>query len=270
VCWLDSADWTSVDLEHNWDIVTCTHGFVRRQYIIAKPFECQATIATLLGAERLAQDVHRRSFSPLPFKFHTNRQPISVLIVDEAQAAKNMESQLHEGLRSLSYCTAFMLTGTPLYNRWPDILGLLRLLSGSPFRDRHHFQAMFTLPDLHNGIDSAELGKHHARLFTRPPRRHGRRQAQVDSEATHPPFQRGDRGYVRNITEVLVIERPVILVRWMLDNAKITSGAKTLAYKLAAFELSAEAGLMRQTAFFGHTELELRVSLWISVVARPT
>lgn len=95
--------------------------------------------------ERALQKLCRRPFSPLPFKWHEG-EPISVLIVYEAQSAKNVETQLHQALRSLSHNTTFLPTGTPLHNRWADIFGPLSLLPGCPFRDRDHFQAMFTAP----------------------------------------------------------------------------------------------------------------------------
>ncbi|CAG9970735.1 unnamed protein product [Clonostachys byssicola] len=61
---------------------------------------------------------------------HSQLLKIAAVIIDESHLAKRLDSQLNEGIRSLPYLHAILLTGTPIYNTWRDQCGQLALLTG--------------------------------------------------------------------------------------------------------------------------------------------
>jgi len=66
----------------------------------------------------ILSDVHRQ-----------NKRPFRV-ILDEAQAIKNTSSATHKDCFSIFRSATIMLSGTILDNKWIDIHGPIRLLSG--------------------------------------------------------------------------------------------------------------------------------------------
>ncbi|KAG8626905.1 hypothetical protein KVT40_005850 [Elsinoe batatas] len=73
--------------------------------------------------------------------------PIQHLIVDEAQAAKNPASQLHQAVTDLFFDEVFLVSGTFMANRWYDVYGLISLIPGHPFQDIRNFCTAFACLD---------------------------------------------------------------------------------------------------------------------------
>lgn len=70
--------------------------------------------------------------------------------MDESHDAKNPRSILGEAVKALSKEKVLLLTGTPVYNRWTDLFGQLRLLKNFPFVSADHFKAIFQAPKCNN------------------------------------------------------------------------------------------------------------------------
>ncbi|KAI9170675.1 CHD3-type chromatin-remodeling factor CHR7 [Paramyrothecium foliicola] len=66
------------------------------------------------------------------------KKRISVMIFDESHHAKNWGSKLNSGIRSPRYHYAFVLTGTPIFNKWEDWPAQPALLPGDPFTNLEH------------------------------------------------------------------------------------------------------------------------------------
>ncbi|EAA29585.1 hypothetical protein GE21DRAFT_6987 [Neurospora crassa] len=73
---------------------------------------------------------------------------IPAIIIDESQYAKGADSVLLKAIKSLQYNTAFLLSGTPVHNKWTDLYGQMSILPGCPFQDFDHFSETFC------GVDS--------------------------------------------------------------------------------------------------------------------
>jgi SNF2 family DNA or RNA helicase len=74
-------------------------------------------------------------------------RPISVMIVDEAQKAKNPDSLLACALRSIPATTTLCLSGTLVHNSWTDLYSVVSLLPGCPFVSLEHFKSLFGVTD---------------------------------------------------------------------------------------------------------------------------
>jgi hypothetical protein len=69
--------------------------------------------------------------APLYSGYYTqHNKQFAAVIIDESHLAKRLDYQLNEGIRSLPYHHAILLTGIPIYNTWRDLCGQLALLPG--------------------------------------------------------------------------------------------------------------------------------------------
>lgn len=67
--------------------------------------------------------------TPLYSEFYNEHDlQFSVIIVDESQLAKNETTLLSMAIRPLEYGVALLLTGTPVFNTWRDLVDQLMLL----------------------------------------------------------------------------------------------------------------------------------------------
>ena len=85
------------------------------------------------------------------------------LILDEAQALKNPDSQLAKVARSLSIAHPVALTGTPLENHALELWSLFELLMPGFFGSRRRFRRRFA-DAIHEREDAAALARLRARL----------------------------------------------------------------------------------------------------------
>lgn len=65
------------------------------------------------------------------------------LILDEAQSAKKLTGLTHAAIKSLSYASVIMVSGTFLANRWTDVYGLIDFLPGHPIDSMSTFLRIF-------------------------------------------------------------------------------------------------------------------------------
>lgn len=65
------------------------------------------------------------------------------VVVDEAHALKNRESQLQQALKSLHYDYILLLTGTPLQNDIPELWSLLNVIKPERYQHQSEFAAMY-------------------------------------------------------------------------------------------------------------------------------
>ncbi|RYG51438.1 hypothetical protein EON66_10760, partial [archaeon] len=65
------------------------------------------------------------------------------VVVDEAHALKNRESQLQQALKSLHYDYILLLTGTPLQNDIPELWSLLNVIKPERYQHQSDFAAMY-------------------------------------------------------------------------------------------------------------------------------
>ncbi len=89
--------------------------------------------------------------------------PWNVLVLDEAQAIKNPESQRAQAVCSLSAFARVCLTGTPIENSAMDIWSLMRFLNPLLFGTKASFRRRF----LSGGAGEGRLGDVLAALFLR-------------------------------------------------------------------------------------------------------
>jgi hypothetical protein len=147
---LDKATFP-VDQLLRYDVIICSHNFLRTRYIEYLQYQRRMAFANWLSVtsadeilgqarpgtlDRIAAPLH----SPL---YGLRAAPICVLIVNKSQIAKNPDSQLNEAFRALEYLFAFLLSGTPIHNQWFDLYGQMALLPGCPFIDAQHFYDVF-------------------------------------------------------------------------------------------------------------------------------
>ena len=134
-----------------FDIVITTQSFLRQRYLDHDNYETFITSANAFspreaeaafegGVERIHMPLH----SSLYRRMNKN---IAVLIVDESQDAKNPRSILLAALRSLNPAVAFLLTGTPVHNKWEDLYGQMSILPGCPFKRVEDFKVAFGTPN---------------------------------------------------------------------------------------------------------------------------
>lgn len=69
------------------------------------------------------------------------------MVLDEAQFVKYALNKTHEACYSLHRRCTILLSGTILDNKWTDVHGLLRMLSGHPFQSFSAFISTFGNPD---------------------------------------------------------------------------------------------------------------------------
>ncbi|VZH88017.1 unnamed protein product [Fusarium fujikuroi] len=143
---LDTPD-VSAEFLIQFDVVICSHGFLRSQYQKRARFIAHAQLAQEKGLA--VADATYEPFTKFPWLplhselYQTWGKKISALIIDESHMAKNADTRLNLAIRSLDYNCIFMLTGTPVFNTWRDLAGQLMLLPhGGLFRNLEHFSKL--------------------------------------------------------------------------------------------------------------------------------
>ncbi|CAI6095545.1 unnamed protein product [Clonostachys chloroleuca] len=138
------------------DVVITTHGFLRQRFIDSRDYKSWFWLKDLVPSKYIAVPgySHRQTTS-LPFdKSGSQWEPSSiavtfyiiptlhsswyerankrfhVILVDESQHAKRVDSLFNQSIRSLPYRHAVLLSGTPLHNTWKDVCGQMALLPG--------------------------------------------------------------------------------------------------------------------------------------------
>lgn len=144
---LDKTDFPVHELL-KYDIVICSHNFLRQRYIdwVAYAGFCLAVRSH--SVKRAIQAFDRkfvRPHAPLHSSLYASLQrKIAVLIIDESHDARNPESQLHAAIRSLEPHCTFLLTGTPIFNIWEDLAAQAMLLpGGGPLINLDHCRRLF-------------------------------------------------------------------------------------------------------------------------------
>jgi hypothetical protein len=103
-------------------------------------------------------DRHRQIMSLYSELLEHPHHEMSTVIVDESHDAKNEETQLCQGIKGLRYKTAFLLTGTPVFNTYRDYPAQCSLLPGrGPFEDTAHYDALFSLKDGQGRVQNKPL-----------------------------------------------------------------------------------------------------------------
>jgi SNF2 family DNA or RNA helicase len=82
-------------------------------------------------------------------------QDWDIVVLDEAQALKNPESQLARAARRLKAGFRVALSGTPVENRLDDLWSLMQILNPGLLGDRRHFQERYVRPILGGDVDRA-------------------------------------------------------------------------------------------------------------------
>ncbi|KAG5770072.1 hypothetical protein H9Q72_002897 [Fusarium xylarioides] len=143
---LDTPD-VSAEFLIQFDVVICSHGFLRSQYQKRARFIAHAALAHEKGLA--VADATYEPFTKFPWLplhselYQTWGKKISALIIDESHMAKNADTRLNLAIRSLNYNCIFMLTGKPVFNTWRDLAGQLMLLPhGGLFRNLEHFSKL--------------------------------------------------------------------------------------------------------------------------------
>ncbi|KAK7226628.1 hypothetical protein V2G26_014631 [Clonostachys chloroleuca] len=132
------------------DVVITTHGFLRQRFVDSRDYKSWFWLKDLVPSKYIAVPgySHRQTTS-LPFdKSGSQWEPSSiaptlhsswyerankrfhVILVDESQHAKRVDSLFNQSIRSLPYRHAVLLSGTPLHNTWKDVCGQMALLPG--------------------------------------------------------------------------------------------------------------------------------------------
>ncbi|KAF5005822.1 hypothetical protein FDECE_7757 [Fusarium decemcellulare] len=134
-----------------YDVVICSGFFLKERFndwFLFKNFCLAVHDVGLDRAREVFGHQLKRPFSPLYSSLYDQlSRNIAVLIVDESHECKTEESVLNAAVRSLKYQYAFLLTGTPIYNTWEDLLGQTKLLPCGLFADKEHFQGLFARLD---------------------------------------------------------------------------------------------------------------------------
>lgn len=134
-----------------FDIVITSHNFLRQRFIEKIEFEEAVNMAHAFSPDQ-ARSWYGKQLRPPPLPLHSPLyeqldRKIAVLIVDESQDAKHPKSGLLAALRALNPLSAFVLSGTPVHNRWDDLYGQMSILPGCPFESFEHFNTTFGSDD---------------------------------------------------------------------------------------------------------------------------
>lgn len=128
-----------------YDFVVCSSMFLQQRYTETVPCEDSCDIANgvffLVNAARAKKKTSTsQPCAPLHSELYNDSgKNIAVRIIDKSPDAKNESLLLNDAVRSLKYHYAFLLSSTPIYNRWDDLTGRMILLPGSPFQSLAHF-----------------------------------------------------------------------------------------------------------------------------------
>ncbi|KAF5558020.1 hypothetical protein FMEXI_521 [Fusarium mexicanum] len=117
----------------DYDIVIFSHDFLKSRYKESVTSENLCHTGPALGLAK-ARKIRRGNVERPNLALHSNcysqfNQNIAVLILDESHDCCNDESLYFDAVKSLKYHHLFMLTGTPMFNRFHDIVGSVTTLS---------------------------------------------------------------------------------------------------------------------------------------------
>ncbi|KAF5626283.1 uncharacterized protein FTJAE_9750 [Fusarium tjaetaba] len=150
-----------------YDIVISSREFLKSRYRDSLTFEhfCHVRVALgLTEAQKIKAGRVQRPNLVLHSDYYSQiNRNIAVLILDESHGCRNDESVYFDAVKSLKYHHLFMLSGTPMFNQFHDIVGQSRLLPGGGlFSNMKHFRSLFYE---HEDQRSPTGPKYH--LFTR-------------------------------------------------------------------------------------------------------
>ncbi|KAK3401535.1 P-loop containing nucleoside triphosphate hydrolase protein, partial [Sordaria brevicollis] len=132
---LDTGVYPAYDLL-SFDIVICSQSQVRHQYIKHTTQQAMDNLRIINAGDRTSKHPLPILYSPLYSLLGRN---IRVVIFDEAHDARNETTLLAAAVRALEYDHIFLLTGTPVYNHWDDLLSLFLLFPCPLFDNKSHF-----------------------------------------------------------------------------------------------------------------------------------
>lgn len=129
-----------------YDVVICSHSFLRNRFTDYSAYQgytlVSNAISTLAAEKFVAAAKNKGGRLAMPFHsplYEARDAPISALIFDESQAVKNRNSLINRAVQSLTYEYIFLLSGTPVYNRWDDLYGPNGSVAGLPVYKRRSF-----------------------------------------------------------------------------------------------------------------------------------
>ncbi|KAH8788669.1 hypothetical protein F5883DRAFT_635540 [Diaporthe sp. PMI_573] len=157
---LDHAKY-SVEELLRWDIVITSHSFLRQRYNDIVEHETGLNIAHATSLRSAQEILPNFALNGIPRPLHNSVYgdigKLPIVILDESHNVRNPDTVLAKSLRAIPAFAVFILSGTPVHNRWTDLYGQLSLLHGNPFRDLDHFQSMFTGQ---NDTHATRIGRH--------------------------------------------------------------------------------------------------------------
>ncbi|KAF4472773.1 hypothetical protein FALBO_327 [Fusarium albosuccineum] len=173
---LDSIKVSMMDLLA-YDIVICSVNFLRNRYMDQMKWNAYAQAVTATDTEMVKDAVGHISSPALPLHsdmYDKLGKHIAVLILDESHDYKNDESLSHSAALSPKYHSAFLLSGTLIYNSWQDLAatprntsftqqqhrlaGQVMLLPSCPFVSAAHFREIFRTPPNDEGQSKGPQG----------------------------------------------------------------------------------------------------------------
>ncbi|KAI9764339.1 MAG: hypothetical protein M1835_007597 [Candelina submexicana] len=123
---------------NRYDVILTNYEHVERQFSVKSQFE--ESFSTPDAFDKLPD----RPLSSLFSDYHKDYMRLfRMLILDESQFSKNIQSKTHMALSQIYRSVTVMLSGTFLDNKWSDCLGALTLLRGHPFTDVKTFTKAF-------------------------------------------------------------------------------------------------------------------------------
>lgn len=126
-------------LSQRYDFVIVTYQFARMRHSALTNFGLFHQIAKKIGFDRAMEKIPKperpwKDNARITASLHSEAYDImdfsiKCLILDEAhQYAKRVSSQTHKALMALRYERCFVLTGTPIPDKWYDTFGLIHFL----------------------------------------------------------------------------------------------------------------------------------------------
>lgn len=146
-----------------YDFVICTYDFVAQSYAQKDLWPKWLELLNIHGYEEASRKPRMRRFARMYQSGETPYRPLHsdvyrefsqsmTLILDEGHAIKNLNSLRYKAVASLPYNKILILTGTPMANKWYDILGPVSLISGHVFSSEQaslfRFQQVFGTCDM--------------------------------------------------------------------------------------------------------------------------
>lgn len=141
-------------------IVIVTNASLKAQWAREIAKHTTARAAVLAGPSRVRQEVigSDAPYLVLNYELATRDREllrelsIDVLVLDEAQRAKNFRTRTADTLRSLDSRFLFVLTGTPIENRLDDLYSLVQLVDPVVFGPLHRFNTEYARQDARGKI----------------------------------------------------------------------------------------------------------------------